>query len=114
MPGSPGVAEGPARIVRDGSEFDKLVPGDVLVAPYTNPSWTPLFQRAIAVVVDSGSAASHAAIVAREYGIPAVMSTVTGTRTLSDGERIRVDGSQGAVFRVTPETAEHEGQELMD
>jgi pyruvate,water dikinase len=114
MSGSPGVAEGPARIVRDGSEFDKLVPGDVLVAPYTNPSWTPLFQRAIAVVVDSGSAASHAAIVAREYGIPAVMSTVTGTRTLSDGERIRVDGSQGAVFRVTPETAEHEGQELMD
>jgi phosphohistidine swiveling domain-containing protein len=114
MPGSPGVAEGPARIVRDGFEFDKLVPGDVLVAPYTNPSWTPLFQRAIAVVVDSGSAASHAAIVAREYGIPAVMSTVMGTRTLRDGERICVDGSQGAVFRVTPETAEHEGQELMD
>jgi len=114
MPGSPGVAEGPARIVRDGFEFDKLVPGDVLVAPYTNPSWTPLFQRAIAVVVDSGSAASHAAIVAREYGIPAVMSTVMGTRTLRDGERICVDGSQGAVFRVTPETVEHEGQEVMD
>jgi pyruvate,water dikinase len=114
MPGSSGVAEGPARIVRDGSEFDKLVAGDVLVAPYTNPSWTPLFQRAVAVVVDSGSAASHAAIVAREYGIPAVMSTVTGTRTLRDGERIRVDGSQGAVFRVTPGTTARERQELMD
>jgi pyruvate,water dikinase len=114
MPGSPGVVEGPACIVRDGFEFDKLVPGDVLVAPYTNPSWTPLFQRAIAVVVDSGSAASHAAIVAREYGIPAVMSTVTGTRTLRDGERIRVDGSQGTVFRVMPKMAQHEGEELMD
>jgi pyruvate,water dikinase len=103
MPGSPGVAEGPARIVRDDSEFDKLVAGEVLVAPYTNPSWTPLFQRAVAVVVDSGSPASHAAIVAREYGIPAVMSTVTGTQTVREGERIRVDGSHGAVFRVTPQ-----------
>ena len=102
MPGSPGVAEGPARIIRDGFEFERLLPGDVLVTPYTNPSWTPLFQRAAAVVVDSGSPGSHAAIVAREYGIPAVMSTVTGTRTLRDGERIRVDGSQGAVYRLEP------------
>lgn len=101
LPGAPGTAEGPARILRDGSEFDKLVAGDVLVAPYTNPSWTPLFQRAAAVVVDTGSPASHAAIVAREYGIPAVMATVTGTRTLHDGEMIRVDGYQGCVFRVT-------------
>ncbi|MBI4788061.1 MAG: phosphoenolpyruvate synthase [Chloroflexi bacterium] len=96
-PGSPGVAEGPARIVRDGAEFDKLGAGDVLVAPYTNPSWTPLFQRAIAVVCDSGSPASHAAIVAREYRIPAVMATVTGTQTLRDGDRIRVDGNRGIV-----------------
>ncbi|MFW6184353.1 MAG: PEP/pyruvate-binding domain-containing protein, partial [Chloroflexota bacterium] len=96
--GSPGVAQGPACIVRDSSEFAKVVAGDVLVAPYTNPSWTPLFQRAVAVVVDSGSPASHAAIVAREYGIPAVMGTVTGTKTVRDGQRLRVDGSQGAVF----------------
>lgn len=108
-PGSPGVAGGPVRIIRDSSEFDKLRSGDVLVAPYTNPAWTPLFQRAIAVIVDTGGAASHAAIVAREYGIPAVMGTVTGTRTLSDGERVRVDGSQGAVFRLTPETTETRG-----
>ena len=100
MPGSPGVAEGPVCIVRDGSEFDKLSAGDILVAPYTNPSWTPLFQRAAAVVVDTGSLASHAAIVAREYGIPAVMGTINGTRTLQDGQQIRVDGNQGMVFRV--------------
>lgn len=111
MPGSPGVAEGPARIVRDGSEFSKLLPGDVLIAPYTNPSWTPLFQRAIAVVVDSGSVASHAAIVAREYGIPAVMSTVTGTHTLHDGDLVRVDGSKGVVYRVDPTPGKGDGKE---
>lgn len=111
MSGSPGVAEGPARIVRDSTEFDKLVPGDVLVAPYTNPSWTPLFQRAVAVVVDSGSPASHAAIVAREYGIPAVMATMTATRTLHDGEWVQVDGSQGTVFGATPPVARCTPQE---
>jgi phosphohistidine swiveling domain-containing protein len=96
-PGSPGVAEGPVRIIRDGSEFGKLCSGEVLVAPYTNPAWTPLFQRAAAVVVDGGGAASHAAIVAREYGIPAVMGTVEGTQKLTDGQRVMVDGDQGRV-----------------
>jgi len=111
MPGSPGVAEGPARIVRDGFEFSKLLPGDVLIPPYPNPSWTPLFQRAIAVVVDSGSVASHAAIVARAYGIPAVMSTVTGTHTLHNGDLVRVDGSKGVVYRVDPTPGKGDGKE---
>ncbi|HWQ96344.1 MAG TPA: PEP/pyruvate-binding domain-containing protein [Candidatus Methylomirabilis sp.] len=97
-PGSPGIAEGHVRIILDASEFGKLRSGDVLVAPYTNPSWTPLFQRAVAVVVDTGGAGSHAAIVAREYGIPAVMGTVDGTRRLKDGEKIRVDGFHGLVY----------------
>ena len=97
--GSPGAAEGPARIVHDSSEFGKLLPGDVLVAPMTNPAWTPLFQRAAAVVVDTGGAASHAAIVAREYGLPAVMGTVDGTARLVDGQQIRVDGMRGLVLR---------------
>jgi rifampicin phosphotransferase len=97
MPGSPGVAEGPVRVVRDASEFDKLRPGDVLVARYTNPAWTPLFGRAAAVVVDSGGPMSHAAIVAREYRIPAVMATVEGTRRLTDGQPVRVDGTRGLV-----------------
>ncbi|MPZ13215.1 MAG: phosphoenolpyruvate synthase [Chloroflexi bacterium] len=99
-PGSPGVAEGPVRVIRDSSEFGKLRPAEVLVAPYTNPAWTPLFERAAAVVADSGGAASHEAIVAREYGIPAVMGTVDGTQQLRDGERVRVDGDEGLVFRV--------------
>lgn len=101
IPGSPGVAEGPVCVVRDASEFGKLRSGDVLVAPYTNPAWTPLFERAVAVVVDSGGPASHAAIVAREYGIPAVMATVDGTRRLADGQRVRVDGSRGLVLRAS-------------
>ena len=94
-PGSPGVAEGPVRVVREAAQFGTLRPGEVLVAPYTNPSWTPLFGRAAAVIVDTGSAASHAAIVAREYGIPAVMGAGDATSRLSDGQRVRVDGSRG-------------------
>jgi pyruvate,water dikinase len=100
-PGSPGTAFGPARIVRDVSEFGKLQTGEILVAPATNPAWTPLFQRAAAVVVDMGGAASHAAIVAREYGVPAVMGTFDGTRKLTDGQWIQVDGSRGLVLRAT-------------
>jgi len=97
--GSPGIASGPAKIIDDVSEFGKLRAGDVLVAPVTNPAWTPLFQRAIAVVVDTGGTASHAAIVAREYGIPAVMGTMNGTKELEDGQWITVDGSRGQVLK---------------
>jgi len=100
FPGSPGLASGPARIVRDSSEFGKLQPGDVLVAPLTNPAWTPLFQHAAAVVVDTGGPASHAAIVAREYGVPAVMGTLNGTQKLADGQWVRVDGSRGLVHKA--------------
>ena len=97
-PGSPGVAEGPVRIVRGGAEFGRLQSGDVLVAPFTSPAWTPLFQRAAAVVVDTGGVGSHSAIVAREYGIPAVMGTGLATTRLTDGQRVRVDGSCGVVL----------------
>ncbi|MBR8744667.1 PEP/pyruvate-binding domain-containing protein [Nocardiopsis sp. MG754419] len=92
-----GTATGPVRIIRGAAEFHRLQDGDVLVCPCTNPSWTPLFRRAAAVVVDSGAIASHAAIVAREYGIPAVMGTGTGTSVLTDGTRVTVDGSRGLV-----------------
>ena len=98
-PGSPGLAGGPARVICDASEFGKLQPGDVLVAPVTNPAWTPLFLHAAAVVVDTGGSASHAAIVAREYGIPAVMGTLNGTQQLVDGQYIQVDGSRGLVLK---------------
>ena len=96
-PASSGSATGPVRLIHGPAEFGRLAAGDVLVCPYTNPAWTTLFQRAAAVVVDSGGPGSHAAIVAREYGIPAVMGTGTGTTTLADGQLVTVDGSTGRV-----------------
>lgn len=96
-PACAGAATGPVRIIRTIDEFATLQPGDILVCPYTNPAWTPLFQRAAAVVVDTGGIGSHAAIVARENGIPAVMGTGTGTRTLTAGQMVRVDGTAGTV-----------------
>jgi pyruvate,water dikinase len=86
------------RVVHEPAEFGSLRAGEVLVCPYTNPSWTSLFQRAAAVVVDTGGSASHAAIVARECGIPAVMGTGTGTTTLRDGRMVTVDGDRGVVL----------------
>jgi phosphohistidine swiveling domain-containing protein len=96
---SRGSATGPVRIIRDAAEFGSLRSGEILVCPYTNPAWTPLFQRAAAVVVDTGGMGSHAAIVAREYGIPAVMGTRNGTSVLVDGQRVTVDGTSGGVTR---------------
>jgi rifampicin phosphotransferase len=92
-----GTATGPVKVIASVAEFGRLESGDVLVCPYTNPSWTPLFQRAAAVVVDTGGAASHAAIVAREYGIPAVMGTGRGTSVLEDGLVVTVNGDTGTV-----------------
>jgi len=68
-----------------------------LICPYTNPAWTPLFTSAAAVVTETGGAASHAAIVAREYGIPAVMAVRGATRILEDGQAVLVDGNRGIV-----------------
>jgi pyruvate,water dikinase len=98
VPASGGSATGPVRVVDGLERFSSLRSGDVLVCPYTNPAWTPLFQRAAAVVVDSGGSGSHAAIVAREYGIPAVMGTGNGTRVLTDGRLVTVDGIAGRVL----------------
>lgn len=100
-PASSGSATGTARVIGGPDDFSRLGAGEVLVCPYTNPSWTPLFQRAAAVVVDTGAMGSHAAIVAREYGIPAVMGTGTGTALLADGARITVDGGTGRVARTS-------------
>lgn len=96
-PACGGRVTGAVRIVRGPDEFSKLHSGEILVCPYTNPAWTPLFQRAAAVVADSGGPASHAAIVAREYGIPAIMGTGVATTTLTDGQWVTVDGDLGQV-----------------
>ena len=95
--GCPGIARGRARVVLDPLDPRGLGPGDVLVAPITDPSWTPLFVPAEAVVVDVGAEMSHAIIVARELGIPAVVSVTGATRSIPDGALLEVDGDTGVV-----------------
>jgi pyruvate,water dikinase len=97
LPGCPGVAEGIARVILDSNDPSALQPGDVLIAPITDPSWTPLFVPAAAVVVDVGAALSHAIIVSRELGIPCVISAIGATRNIPDGATVRVDGNTGIV-----------------
>ncbi len=97
VPASPGRVTGQVRVIRGPDEFDQLLPGEILVAPLTAPAWTPLFTRAAAVVTDVGSAAAHASIIAREYGIPAVVGCGDATARLRTGMRVTVDGSTGNV-----------------
>jgi pyruvate,water dikinase len=97
---SPGVAEGPARVVRDVDEITSIRDGDILVCPVTSPAWAPIFSRLRAVVTDIGGIMSHAAIVCREYGLPAVTGTGSATTAIRTGQRIRVDGDGGTVTLV--------------
>ena len=99
---SPGIAEGTVRVIRGHDDMHRLTDGDVLVCQVTSPAWAPLFPLACAIVADGGGALSHAAIAAREHGIPAVLGTASATSTLHDGQRIRIDGSKGLVFAAEP------------
>ncbi|GAB4212288.1 MAG: phosphoenolpyruvate synthase [Roseiflexaceae bacterium] len=96
---SPGVVQGRARIIRD-PHGAHLNPGDILVAPSTDPAWTPLFLAAGGLVMEAGGMLSHGSVVAREYGIPAVVGVGQATTTLRDGQLIRVDGTSGVVEPV--------------
>jgi phosphohistidine swiveling domain-containing protein len=95
--GSPGVARGPAKVVRSLAEADKLQPGDILIAETTAPPWTPLFASVAGVVTDTGGILSHSAVVAREYRIPAVVGAPNATDTFRDGQMVEVDGDKGVV-----------------
>ena len=97
MAGCPGVAEGIAKVVLDSNDPFALEPGDILIAPITDPSWTPLFVPAAGVVVDVGAPLSHAIIVSRELGIPCVISATGATRRIPHGARVRIDGGTGVV-----------------
>jgi pyruvate,water dikinase len=96
-PASAGRATGPVRVIRGPAEFEELRDGEILVAPLTAPAWTPLFQRAAGVVTDVGSPAAHASIIAREFGIPAVVGCGDATARLRTGMRVTVDGGLGNV-----------------
>ena len=94
---SPGVAEGLARVLLRVDQLGELEDGEILVAPVTSPSWTPVFHRIAGAVLDTGGIMCHAAIVAREYGLPAVVGTGTGTKTIKTGDRLHVDADAGVV-----------------
>jgi pyruvate,water dikinase len=95
--GSPGVVEGVARVVRTVADFDEVAEGDILVCQMTNPAWVVLFTKIAGLVTDTGGTTSHPAVLAREFGIPAVVGTSEATRKISTGDRIRVDGTAGVV-----------------
>jgi pyruvate,water dikinase len=94
---SPGTVTGVASVIMSPNDFDKMKPDTILVCPLTTPAWTQLFPYATGLVTDIGSITAHGSIVAREYGIPAVLGTGNGTRLVKNGQRISVDGDKGTV-----------------
>lgn len=94
---SPGVRRGPVRVVRSPDDFGRVQAGDILVCPSSNPSWVPLYGIIGALVTDTGGALSHAAVVAREFGVPAVVGTGEATQRLRDGQQVEVNGGTGEV-----------------
>ncbi len=94
---SPGIVEGVARVLTTVNDIGQILEGEILVCPVTAPSWAPLFNKIKAAVSDIGGTMSHAAIVAREYGMPAVVGTGQATKRIRTGQRLRVDGDRGIV-----------------
>ncbi|MDZ7782155.1 MAG: PEP-utilizing enzyme [Halioglobus sp.] len=101
-PASRGVAEGTARVAHSLEDAAQLQAGEILVAPITDIGWTPYFSLIGGLVTDLGSAVSHGAVVAREYGLPCVVNSRQGTRVINTGDRIRVDGDSGRVEKLAP------------
>jgi pyruvate,water dikinase len=97
---SPGVVTGPARVILHCDCVGRVLPGEILVAPFTDPGWTPYFLCAAGIVVDQGGLLSHGSIIAREYGIPAVVNVGPATRIVRTGQMLRVDGGRGQVTLV--------------
>jgi pyruvate,water dikinase len=105
MGASVGIFEGTARVVLDPAR-EVLRPGEILVAPFTDPGWTPLFIHAGALVMEVGGLMTHGSVVAREYGLPAVVGVTGATQRIRTGQRIRVDGDRGQVILLESESAE--------
>lgn len=99
---SPGECEGNARVIMDPGIDATVLPGEILIAPYTDPAWTPLFLTASGAVVEVGSYLSHAGTIAREYGLPCVVDAANCTERIKTGDRIRVNGSTGQVLLLAP------------
>lgn len=100
LPVSAGLVEGLARVVESADAEVALEPGEILVAPYTDPGWAPHFAAAAGLVVEEGGALSHGSVVARELGLAAVVNVRDATRAIRTGDRLRVDGFKGVVVRL--------------
>lgn len=98
-PASPGIAWGPAKLIFSAKEIDKVTSGDVMVTPQTNPDYVPAMKRAVAIVTEKGGRTSHAAIVSRELGIPAVVGAADASKILKTGNVVTVNGSKGEVYK---------------
>ena len=96
LPVSSGTDEGRERVIQDMAQAD-LAPGDILVTAFTDPSWTPLFVAVAGLVTEVGGLMTHGAVIAREYGLPAIVGVENATRLIKDGQRIRVHGAEGYV-----------------
>ncbi|MGA2242492.1 MAG: PEP/pyruvate-binding domain-containing protein [Verrucomicrobiota bacterium] len=97
IPVSPGIATGPARVILHTDDHEQVLPGEILIAPFTDPAWSPYFITAAGVVMEQGGILSHGSIVAREYGLPAVTNVASATRVIRTGDLVQVDGNRGCV-----------------
>jgi pyruvate,water dikinase len=94
---SAGIARGPARLVLSPEDFARVQGGDIIVCPASNPSWVPVFASAAGLVTNTGGVLSHAAVVAREFGLPAVVGTQNATDRIAEGSTVEIDGTLGVV-----------------
>jgi len=97
IPVSPGIATGSARVILRADDHEQVLPGEILIAPFTDPAWSPYFVTAAGVVMEQGGILSHGSIVAREYGLPAVTNVASATRIIRTGDLVQVDGNRGGV-----------------
>ncbi|OGK10104.1 hypothetical protein A2767_00590 [Candidatus Roizmanbacteria bacterium RIFCSPHIGHO2_01_FULL_35_10] len=113
-PASPGIATGPVKIIYTPKEIDKIKPGDILVAPLTNPDYVPAMKKAAAIVTDRGGRTSHAAIVSRELGVPAVVGAENATKILKNDMFVTVNGATGEIFKGKISVHPQGGQARVD
>ena len=111
IPVSPGIVTSPARVILHADYHEQVLPGEILIAPFTDPAWSPYFITAAGVVMEQGGILSHGSIVAREYGLPAVTNVASATRIIHTGDLVRVDGNGGCVS-VVKRLAEHSTVEV--
>jgi len=98
VPGSPGVVTGIARVIANINDAHRLQPGDILVTRCTDPGWTPKFSLLSGVITETGGILSHAAVICREYGMPAILAVKKATTLIRDGETISIDGGTGVIM----------------